>query len=88
MPPGTLVELVDSRSGKRLLMAEVDTIIVGRLKLCAENYSYCAHNWRDYPGDDRSDQLIASLKKRYPPNRVRDDSVVSVIYMTEKKQNE
>jgi hypothetical protein len=82
--PGRTVELVDARSKKVIGRAIVEYAIVGLLKDLASEHAHWAHNWKDhYPSSERPERLIASMKKRYPPGRVRDDSVVSVIYMQE-----
>lgn len=76
---GQPVELVDARSGKLLKVATVTGVRVGRLQQMAQLHAHNAHNWKEHPADQRPDLLIASMKKRYPPNRVLDTSVVTVI---------
>lgn len=84
--PGREVELVDARSGKVLKRAVVETLHIGLLIDMASLHADAAHNWKDHPvRAERPGLLIASMKKRYPPNRVRDDSVVTVVYLTEVK---
>jgi hypothetical protein len=82
--PGTEVELVDSRSEKLLVRATVVEVHVGALTEMAHLHSHMAHNWRDHPVLERPGLLIASMKRRYPPNRVFDHSLVSVLYLTER----
>lgn len=82
-PIGQVVELVDSRSKKLLKLATVVSVHVGTLTEMAALHAHQAHNWKDHPADERSALLIASMKRRYPPNRVRDDSTVAVIYLKE-----
>jgi hypothetical protein len=81
--PGRVVELVDARTKKVLGHAAVLRVHVGLLHEMAEAYASDAHNWREFPDTDRVGLLVASMKKRYPPNRVHDDSVVSVFYLKE-----
>lgn len=81
--PGTELELVDSRSGKLLKRAIVTAVFTGPLNKMAQQHAHLAHNWKDHPPEQRPALLMGSLAKRYPPNRVRDDSLVSVIYMRE-----
>lgn len=81
--PGRVVELVDSRSKKVLGRARVVEAHVGLLLDMAHQHVAWAHNWRDQVPRAAPADLIASMKKRYPPGRVRDDSVVSVIYLQE-----
>jgi len=81
--PGAQVELVDSRSEKLLVRATVTTIHVGTLTEMAQLHAHLAHNWRDHPTLEQPALLIASMKKRYPPNRVLDTSIVTVIYLNE-----
>jgi hypothetical protein len=83
-PPGAVVELVDARSKKVLGRATVLHAHTGRLRELAYWHASSAHNWKGQLFDlesDRIEALVASMKKRYPPNRVRDDSVCTVIYM-------
>lgn len=82
-PPGTEVELVDARTGKLLKRARVLGVITGALNALAPAHARWAHNWKDSPEAERSDLLIASMKRRYPPGRVTDTSVCSVIYLKE-----
>lgn len=81
--PGDTVELVDSRTAKLLKRATVTSVHVGLLIEMARQHAALAHNWKLYPEEDRTALLVASLKKRYPPGRVREDSIVSVIYFEE-----
>lgn len=81
--PGEMVELVDSRSKKLLKRATVVSVTTGQLDQMAQQHAHAAHNWKDHPDADRPGLLIASMKKRYPPNRVRDHSMVSVLYLQE-----
>lgn len=84
-PPGSTVELVCARSKKLLGTATVRFIVVGKLDEMAPRFADLAHNWKGHPvPSERPALLVASMKKRYPPNRVRDDSLVSVIFLTEK----
>lgn len=80
---GTQVELVDSRSAKLLKRATVTEVHVGVLSEMAQQHAHMAHNWKDHPADERAALLTASMKRRYPPNRCTDHSMVSVIYMKE-----
>lgn len=82
-PPGTEVELVDARTKRVLKRATVTAVFTGPLAEMASAHAHQAHNWKEYPESERQHLLVASLKKRYPPGRARDDSVVSVIYMQE-----
>lgn len=81
LSPGCEVELVDARSGKLLKRAAVLDIQRGPLDVMAPLHAHAAHNWKTYPEDQRSELLKASLAKRYPPGRVREDSPVTVIYL-------
>ena len=83
LQPGTEVELVDSRSKKLLKRATVISVVTGQLEQMAGLHAHQAHNWKNHPADERPGLLTASMIKRYPPGRVRSDSVVSVIYMEE-----
>lgn len=85
--PGSLVELVDARSKKVLKRATVKSVYVGVLIDMAQLHAHQAHNWKSYPEAERAQLLIASMKKRYPPGRVRDDSTVSVIYLEETSED-
>lgn len=80
--PGDPVELVDSRSQKLLTRATVTGVCVGPLDVMAAQHAHQAHNWKERPADQRAELLIASMKKRYPPNRVKETSVVTVLYLT------
>lgn len=81
--PGTELELVDSRSGKLIKRATVTAVFTGPLNEMAQQHAHQAHNWKDHEPEQRPALLMNSLAKRYPPNRVRDTSIVSVIYMQE-----
>lgn len=82
LPIGSVVDLIDSRSKKVLERAIVLSVVTGNLTDMAALHAHQAHNWKDYdPADQRPAMLIASMKKRYPPGRVFDDSKVSVIYL-------
>jgi hypothetical protein len=82
-PAGTDVELVDARSGKLLKRATVLSVHLGTLEGLAPLHAEWAHNWRDYPETERPALLIASMKKRFFPGRVLDNSPCSVIYLRE-----
>jgi len=82
-PPGTEVELIDARSKKVLKRATVLRVFVGSLADLAGTHAAWAHNWKDHPKEQRADLLIASMKKRYPPKRVTETSICSVIYLKE-----
>lgn len=82
-PPGTEVELVDARTKRLIKRATVLRVFTGTLTEKAQLHAKWAHNWTSYPEERRSELLVESMKKRYPPNRVRDDSIVSVIYLQE-----
>lgn len=81
--PGEVVELVDSRSAKLLKRATVTAVHTGQLDQMAQLHAALAHNWKEYPEAERPGLLMASMMKRYPPGRCREDSTVSVIYMKE-----
>lgn len=81
--PGSQVDLVDSRSSKQLARATVTRIEQGTLTEMAQLHAGFAHNWKEHPADERAGLLVASMKKRYPPGRVLDTSIVTVIYMQE-----
>lgn len=81
--PGDLVELVDSRSKKLLKLATVVSVTTGQLDQMAKLHAHSAHNWKNHPEAERPGLLVASLTKRYPPGRVSESSVVSVIYLQE-----
>lgn len=81
--PGDVVELVDSRSHKLLKLATVVSVTTGQLDQMAKLHAHCAHNWKAHPEDERPGLLIASMKRRYPPGRVLETSMVSVIFMKE-----
>lgn len=76
---GEQVDLVDARTGKLLKRATVVGVSVGQLVPMAHAHAHLAHNWKDHPEDQRPDLLMASMKRRYPPNRVVDTSIVTVI---------
>ena len=82
-PPGTVVELVDARSKRPLLSATVTAVFVGTLTEMASRHAHQAHNWKDHPPDQRVELLVASMRKRYPPGRVDQNSLCSVIYLKE-----
>jgi hypothetical protein len=79
LKPGAQVELVDARSGKLLKLATVKGTSVGQLDQMAALHAHRAHNGKDHPADQRAELLIASMKRRYPPNRCTETSVVTVI---------
>ena len=82
--PGDLVELVDSRTSKKLLkLATVVSVTTGQLDQMAKLHAHSAHNWKNHSEAERPGLLVASLTKRYPPGRVSESSVVSVIYLQE-----
>jgi hypothetical protein len=85
-PPGSTVELVDSRSAKRLLLATVTEVHVGTLTDVAARHAHQAHNWKEHPEAERAALLIASMMKRYKhfgPARCSENSICSVIYLRE-----
>lgn len=82
-PKGSVVELIDARSKRVLLHATVLRVFTGPLNLLAPVHARWAHNWKDHPKDQRSALLIASMMKRYPPGRVSETSICSVIYLRE-----
>lgn len=79
--PGEVVELVDSRTAKLLKRATVAAVHTGQLDQMAQLHAALAHNWKEHPEAERPGLLMASMMKRYPPGRCREDSTVSVIYM-------
>ena len=84
--PGDVVELVDARSKRVLKLATVSGVLVGALREMAQVHGAWAHNWKLdtglwLSGNANAKLLIASMCKRYPPNRCTEDSIVSVIYM-------
>jgi NADPH-dependent ferric siderophore reductase len=81
--PNDVVDLVDARSKKVLKRATVLRVFVGTLTELAAVHARWAHNWKDYPPERQAALLVESMKKRYPPNRVTDSSIVSVIYLRE-----
>lgn len=81
--PSDVVDIIDARSKRVLKQATVLRVFVGTLSEVAQLHAQWAHNWKDHPEDRRASLLVESMKKRYPPNRVRDDSIVSVIYLKE-----
>lgn len=83
LTPGVVVELVDSRTLKLLKRATVTSVHMGTLTDMAQLHSAHAHNWKESPDSERPGLLVASMMKRYPPGRCREDSTVSVIYMKE-----
>lgn len=81
--PGDCVDLIDARTSKLLKRATVTAVHVGQLSDMAKLHAAQAHNWKEHPAEQRAELLVASLKKRYPPGRARDDSTVTVVYMQE-----
>jgi hypothetical protein len=86
LAPGEVVELIDARTSKLLKRATVTGVHTGQLVPMAQQHAHLAHNWKEHPEAERSSLLVASLKKRYPPGRARDDSVVTVVYMREEHE--
>lgn len=86
--PGEVVELVDSRSKKLLKLATVVSVHTGLITEMAQLHSHAAHNWKDHPAAERPALLIASMTRRYPPGRVKETSMVSVLYLKEKPHDE
>jgi hypothetical protein len=82
-PQGCVVDLVDARSKKLLKRATVLRVVTGHLIELAPEHAALAHNWREHPAADRASLLIASMVKRYPPGRVHEHSMCSVIYLEE-----
>lgn len=85
-PPGTEVELVDSRSKKLIKRATVTGVHVGELGVMAAQHAHQAHNWKEHPEPQRAELLIASMLKRYKhfgPTRCNQNSIVSVIQLKE-----
>lgn len=82
-PVNTVVELVDSRSKKLLARATVTAVHTGTLNDVALLHAGAAHNWKEHSQAERPALLVASIKKRFPPGRVRDDSICTVIYLKE-----
>lgn len=82
--PGKVVELVDARTKKVLGRATVERLHIGHLFEMAHEHIAWAHNFKDVVPRPAPADLIASMKKRYPPGRVNEDSVVTVIYLLEK----
>jgi hypothetical protein len=80
---GSVVDLVDARTKRLIKQASVLGVFTGTLESLAPVHAKWAHNWREHPEDQRAELLIASMKRRYPPGRVRDDSPCSVIYLRE-----
>lgn len=83
LTPGEGVELVDARTGKLLKRATVTGVYVGDLTSMAQLHAREAHNWKAHPEAERPALLMGSLAKRYPPGRVHDHSVVTVVYLQE-----
>jgi hypothetical protein len=81
--PGEVVDLVDSRSKKLLKRATVVSVCTGLITDMALQHSHAAHNWKNHPEAERPALLIASMTKRYPPGRVKETSMVSVLYLKE-----
>lgn len=77
--PGSVVDLVDARTGKLLKTATVRAVHVGPLNVMAQQHAHSAHNWKTAPEAERPALLKASMAKRYFPGRVREDSVVTVL---------
>ena len=82
-PVGSQVELVDSRTSRVIVRATVVSVTTGQLDQMAKLHAHSAHNWKNHPEAERPGLLVASLTKRYPPVRVNESSVVSVIYLQE-----
>ena len=82
-PPGTAVELIDSRSKRTIKLAIVTAVYVGTLSDMATQHAHMAHNWKESPPGQRNALLVASMKKRYPPGRCSDNSICTVIYLKE-----
>ena len=57
-PPGSVVELVDSRSKRPLLSATVTAVFTGTLTEMAARHAHMAHNWKDSPPEQRAELLI------------------------------
>lgn len=84
--PGTVVELVDSRSKKLIKRATVTRVCAGALTDMAVLYSHMAHNWKEHPSEERAGLLIASMLRRYKhygPTRCSETAIVSVIFLRE-----
>lgn len=81
--PGDSVDLIDSRTGKVLLKAQVVATDGGELVNMARKHGHMAHNWLEHPAEQRPDLLMASMKKRYFPGRCKDDSHTTVIHLIE-----
>lgn len=84
--PGSLVELVDSRSKKLLVRASVVSVHVGTLTEVAALYGHQAHNWKEHPASERAALLVASILKRfkhYGPTRCSETAICSVILLKE-----
>ena len=81
---GDSVELVDSRSGKVLVIAEVVDVDGGTLQDMAGKHGHLAHNWLEHPEEQRASLLMESMKRRYFPGRCEDSSHTTVIRLREK----
>jgi hypothetical protein len=86
LTPGLQVDLIDARSKKVLKRAAVTEVHVGSLREMAALHSAHAHNWKEFPEDERAALLTASMLRRfkhYGPIRCSEDSICSVIYLKE-----
>ena len=88
LAPGDQVDLVDARTEKLLGRAAVLAVYAGELQAMALSHAHLAHNWKEHPQAERSALLVASMKRRYPPGRVLDHSLVTVIYLQEQHEPE
>lgn len=83
---GEVVDLVDARTKKPLLRAEVVNVHTGELAQMAATHAKAAHNWQEHPEDERADLLLASMRRRFKhwgPSRTSDTAPCSVIFLRE-----
>lgn len=83
---GETVDLVDARTKRPLLRAEVLSVHTGALALMAATHAKAAHNWQEHPEDERADLLLASMRRRFKhwgPSRTSDTAPCSVIFLRE-----
>ena len=78
---GDRVLLLDKRVSAVFGTAEVEQVVVGRLNELAPAHAEHNHNQKGLDAQGAPERLVAGMKKRYGPQKVRDNSLVTFVYL-------
>lgn len=81
LEPGARVILADGKESRAIGLAEVISVVKGKLCEVAAEHACYNHNQRGKGKREAADALMENMRRRYGPHIAQDNKLTTVIYL-------